>query len=144
MVEPNIQASQGDAQDFSSRDHWGEIPQVAKLREDIRKLKDAEAAPRRWDTLDIQQLMEAALDGFAQEFYRVPFDEMKDRDIKRIVGAIAAHCIELGRACSPIPYVLTESGRAAAQAPAAASQPGRPHALHTPPACSVGGVRCGR
>lgn len=68
----------------------------------------------RWDALDISMLMEATLDGFACEFYGCSFDQLTDKQAKRILGAIAAHCIELGRACSPIPFTLTELGRKSA------------------------------
>lgn len=85
------------------------------LQEPGRSIREASRRkrrlhPKKWDALDVSLLMDSCLDSFAVEFCGVAFDQLTDREAKRIVGAIASHCIELGRACSPIPYRVAAKG----------------------------------
>jgi hypothetical protein len=81
----------------------------------IRQARRMRKHPKTWDSLDISLLIEAALDGFSVEFHGVSFDQLTDRQAKRIVGAVASHCIELGKALTPINYRVTPKGELALQ-----------------------------
>lgn len=55
--------------------------------------------PKKWDCLDISMLVESALDSFAVEFYGCGFDQLKDGQVARIIGALREQVVELDEAC---------------------------------------------
>lgn len=124
----------------SPGDPWGKIASVVKVRNAIKKAKrigesveavdrakrrvkaDREALTaqqcgpvrsqrRKWDSLDIEMAADALLEGFVLEFYGVAWDQLSNKDAKRVLGAFSSHYIAMGRACSPIPYELTDLGK---------------------------------
>ncbi len=66
--------------------------------------------PTTWNPDDIAMVVDTALDAFAGEFLGVPWSDVSDDQARNITGAIAAYCVELGKACKPIPYELTQKG----------------------------------
>ena len=121
MLDSNIQVTDPQTQQSGE-----EFVEHRKLRREIESLRKAEES-RRWDSLDIENLIEASLDAFANEFYGCPWDEMKDREALRVLSAFRDHISHL-RQAQASPSVALQPGKGACRNAAAVS-------------CESGGVR---
>jgi len=52
-----------------------------------------------FDTLHVKDLVEASVDGFAENFYDRKFDELQRAEKQQILRAIAAQCREMVGQC---------------------------------------------